>query len=42
MAEAIHDVIDVYGPSCISQIHAGMDDARAETLEVPNELWSRR
>jgi Iron-containing redox enzyme len=42
MAEAVIDVIDVYGPSCIPAIHAGMSDAWTETLEVPDELWSRR
>ena len=39
MAEAVADVIDVYGPTCIPDIHAGMADAWAETLEVPDELW---
>jgi pyrroloquinoline quinone (PQQ) biosynthesis protein C len=42
MAEAVEDVIDVYGPGCIPAIRAGMTDAFAETLEVPNELWSGR
>lgn len=42
MAEAIVDVIDVYGPSCIPEIHAGMTDAWSETREVPDELWSRQ
>ena len=42
MAEATQDVIDVYGPSCIPEIEAGMTDAWKETLEVPDVLWSRR
>jgi hypothetical protein len=42
MAEAVVDVMDVYGPSCIPEIRAGMTDAWKEMLEVPDELWSRR
>ena len=42
MAEAVLDVIEIFGPSSIPQIHAGMIDAFTETLEVPDALWSRR
>ena len=42
MAEAVQDVIDVYGPRCIPEIEAGMTDAFKETLEVPDELWRLR
>jgi pyrroloquinoline quinone (PQQ) biosynthesis protein C len=42
MAEAVEDVIDVYGPRCIPEIEAGMTDAFHETLEVPDELWRLR
>ena len=36
------DVVDVYSPSCIPAIAAGMADAWQETREVPDALWSLR
>ncbi len=42
MAESIADVLAIYGPDCVAQITAGMADAFAETLEVPDALWRRR
>jgi hypothetical protein len=39
MAEAVEDVIALYGPDAIPQITAGMADAWQETREVPDELW---
>ncbi|MFT3700219.1 MAG: iron-containing redox enzyme family protein [Kofleriaceae bacterium] len=41
MAESVEDVLELYGPDCAVQIAAGMEDAFAETLEVPNALWRR-
>ncbi|HET9990730.1 MAG TPA: hypothetical protein VFQ65_19505 [Kofleriaceae bacterium] len=41
MAESVEDVLAIYGPSCAPAIHAGMADAFAETLEVPDALWGR-
>ena len=42
MAESIDEVLELYGPFCVAQITAGMADAFAETLEVPDALWRRR
>ncbi len=42
MAESIDDVLAIYGPDCVAQITAGMADAFAETLEVPDALWRQR
>ena len=42
MAEAVVDVLGVYGEGAASAIVAGMEDAWAETLEVPDALWRNR
>lgn len=42
MAEAIDDVIAIYGPDCVTAILAGMADAWAETQEDPDTLWRLR
>lgn len=42
MGEAIEDVIAIHGEACVPDIHAGMADAFAETLEVPDALWRQR
>ena len=42
MAEAVEDVIELYGPSAAPAIEAGMADAWAETCEVPDQLWRAR
>ena len=39
MAEAVVEIVELYGADCIPAIAAGMRDAFAETLEVPNALW---
>jgi len=39
MAEAVDDVVAAYGPSCVPSILRGMEDAFAETIEVPDTLW---
>lgn len=39
MAEAVSDVVTIYGESCVDQIVAGMADAWQETREVPDTLW---
>jgi hypothetical protein len=41
MTESVEDIIELYGPSCVDAILAGMADAFAETLEVPDALWRR-
>jgi pyrroloquinoline quinone (PQQ) biosynthesis protein C len=40
MAEAVVEIVELYGADCVPAITAGMRDAFAETLEVPNALWS--
>jgi D-alanine--D-alanine ligase len=42
MAEAVHDVVALYGPSAVDDVLAGMADAWAETREVPDALWRKR
>ena len=42
MAEAVEDVLDIYGPDAARAITAGMADAWAETREVPDSLWRTR
>jgi hypothetical protein len=42
MAEAVDDVISIYGPACIPTILEGMDDAWQETCEDPDTLWRLR
>lgn len=39
MAEAVSDIVTIYGESCVEQIVAGMVDAWQETREVPDTLW---
>jgi hypothetical protein len=39
MAESVDDIVDLYGPSCLPIIEAGMIDAWEETREVPDHLW---
>jgi hypothetical protein len=38
MAEAVVEIVELYGAACVPAITAGMRDAFAETLEVPNAL----
>ncbi len=38
MAESVDEIVDLYGPECVPAIIAGMADAFAETLEVPDAL----
>ena len=42
MAEAVDEVIAIYGPACVPEILAGMADAWAETCEDPDALWELR
>jgi hypothetical protein len=42
MAESVDDVIELYGPTCASEISAGMADAWQETHEVPDVLWRKQ
>ena len=42
MAEAVTEVVALYGPTCVSAVLEGMADAWAETLEDPTELWGTR
>ena len=42
MAEAVADVIAIYGPDCVPAILDGMADAWAETCEDPDTLWETR
>jgi hypothetical protein len=42
MAEAVEDVVAIYGPECVPLVIAGMADAWKETREDPDELWERR
>jgi pyrroloquinoline quinone (PQQ) biosynthesis protein C len=39
MAEAVEDIVEIYGPGCVPEITAGMVDAWQETVEVPDALW---
>jgi hypothetical protein len=39
MAEAVDDVIALYGAGCVPAILEGMADAWAETREDPDALW---
>jgi len=41
MTESVEDIVELYGPACVPAILAGMADAFAETLEVPDALWRR-
>jgi hypothetical protein len=42
MAEAVDEVVELYGSDCVPSVLAGMADAWEETLEDPDELWGRR
>lgn len=42
MAEAVHEVVAIYGPECVPDVLQGMEDAWQETLEDPDELWRTR
>ncbi|HEV7557381.1 MAG TPA: iron-containing redox enzyme family protein [Kofleriaceae bacterium] len=42
MAEAVDDVVALYGPACVPIITAGMADAWRETIEVPDALWRQQ
>ena len=39
MAESVEDVLELYGPTAMPEITAGMADAWQETREVPDALW---
>jgi pyrroloquinoline quinone (PQQ) biosynthesis protein C len=41
MAEAVEEIVELYGPTCVPAISAGMTDAVGETLAVPDALWGR-
>jgi hypothetical protein len=41
MAEAMLEVIELYGPGCVPAIATGMLEAWEDTIEVPDELWIR-
>lgn len=41
MAEAVAEVIELYGPACVPAIAAGMHEAWEDTLEVPDALWAQ-
>ncbi|HSO38625.1 MAG TPA: iron-containing redox enzyme family protein [Labilithrix sp.] len=42
MAEAVLDVANEYGPSCVAELSAGLEDAWQEVREVPDGLWRGR
>lgn len=42
MAEAVDEVVALYGPASVPLVLEGMADAWAETLEDPNALWGTR
>lgn len=42
MAEAVDEIVDLYGPDCVPLVLEGMADAWQETLEDPDELWRWR
>jgi Iron-containing redox enzyme len=42
MAEAVDEVVSLYGPDSVSLVIDGMADAWQETIEVPDALWRRR
>jgi len=42
MAEAVDEVVSLYGPSCVPLVLDGMADAWTETLEDPDALWRLR
>jgi hypothetical protein len=42
MAEAVDDVLALYGADAVPMVTAGMADAWQETREVPDELWRQQ
>jgi pyrroloquinoline quinone (PQQ) biosynthesis protein C len=42
MAEAVDEVVALYGPRSVPGVLAGMTDAWHETLLAPDALWERR
>ena len=42
MAESVEEIVELYGPTCVDQITAGMTDAWQETREVPDALWRKQ
>jgi hypothetical protein len=42
MAEAVEDVLAIYGPDIAPRIAAGMADAWDETRDIPDQLWRAR
>jgi len=42
MEESVEDVLREYGGAAAAEIRAGLDDAWAETLEIPEQLWRAR
>jgi hypothetical protein len=42
MAEAVEEIISLYGPSCVPLVLEGMADAWSETLEDPDALWRQQ
>ncbi len=42
MAEAVEDVLAIYGPSAAAAIDRGMADAWDETIAIPEQLWRSR
>jgi hypothetical protein len=42
MAEAVDEVVALYGPSSVPVVLDGMADAWQETLEDPDALWRQR
>jgi pyrroloquinoline quinone (PQQ) biosynthesis protein C len=42
MAEAVDEVVTLYGPECVPDVLDGMTDAWRETLEDPDLVWGRQ
>jgi hypothetical protein len=42
MAEAVDEIVAMYGPESVPRVIEGMHDAWEETREVPDELWGRQ
>jgi hypothetical protein len=42
MAEAVDEVVELYGPDCVPLILDGMATAWVETLEAPDALWEQQ
>jgi pyrroloquinoline quinone (PQQ) biosynthesis protein C len=42
MAEAVDEVVALYGPACVPTVLQGMADSWAEVQEDPDALWRRR